>query len=50
MAEAEPTSPWEPSSAPEIEAFVLMMPPSAAAVSRKSRMLAWSASGGKCSQ
>ena len=27
MAEAEPTSPWQPTSAPEIEALVLMMPP-----------------------
>ena len=38
MAAAEPTSPWQPTSAPEIEALVLMMPPMAAAVSRKSRM------------
>ena len=31
----------QPTSAPEIEALVLMMPPTAAAVSRKSRMPAW---------
>ena len=31
MAEAEPTSPWQPTSAPEIEALCLMMPPIAAA-------------------
>lgn len=35
IAEAEPTSAWQPSSAPEIEAFSLTMPPIAAAVSRK---------------
>ena len=34
IAEAEPTSPWQPTSAPEIEALCLMMPPIAAAVSR----------------
>ena len=27
MAAAEPTSPWQPTSAPEIEALCLMMPP-----------------------
>jgi hypothetical protein len=37
IAAAEPTSPWQPTSAPEIEALVLMMPPTAAAASRKSR-------------
>ena len=41
MAAAEPTSPWQPTSAPEIEALVLMMPPTAAAVSRKSRTPPW---------
>ncbi|MNT88265.1 hypothetical protein D3C72_2288000 [compost metagenome] len=34
MAEAEPTSPCQPTSAPEMEALCLMMPPMAAAVSR----------------
>jgi hypothetical protein len=38
MAAAEPTSPWQPTSAPEIEALVLMIPPTAAAVSRMSRI------------
>ena len=37
IAEAEPTSPWQPTSAPEIDALVLMIAPKAAAVSRKSR-------------
>ena len=32
IAEAEPTSPWQPTSAPEIEALCLMMPPTAAAL------------------
>ena len=41
IAAAEPTSPWQPTSAPEIEALVLMIPPIAAAVSRKSRMPRW---------
>jgi hypothetical protein len=36
IAAAEPTSPWQPTSAPEIEALRLMSPPIAAAVSRKS--------------
>ena len=31
----EPTSPWQPTSAPEIEALCLMSAPIAAAVSRK---------------
>jgi hypothetical protein len=39
MAEAEPTSPWHPTSAPEMEALCLRMPPMAAAVRRKSRVL-----------
>jgi hypothetical protein len=33
---ATPTSPWQPTSAPEIEAFSLYRKPMAAAVSRKS--------------
>ena len=37
MEDAEPTSPWQPTSAPEIDAFVLMIDPIAPAVSRKSR-------------
>ncbi len=37
IAEAEPTSPWQPTSAPEIEALCLMMPPIAAAVRIRSR-------------
>ena len=36
MAAAEPTSAWHPHSAPEIEALVLISPPTAAAVSRNS--------------
>mgnify|MGYP000488257349 CR=1 FL=1 len=36
MAQAVPISPWQPTSAPEIEAFSLTRPPIAAAVSRKS--------------
>ena len=32
---AEPTSPWQPTSAPLIEAFSLMMLPMPAATSRK---------------
>ena len=35
IAHAEPTSPWQPTSAPEIEALVLNRMPIAAAVSRK---------------
>ena len=37
MALAEPTSPWQPTSAPAIEAFALIRPPIAAAASRKRR-------------
>ena len=32
MAEADPTSPWQPTSAPEMEALFLMIPPMAEAV------------------
>ena len=39
MAAAEPTSPWQPTSAPEIEAFALISAPTAAAVSRNSGIL-----------
>jgi hypothetical protein len=38
MEQATPTSPWQPTSAPEIEAFSLYKKPIAAAVSRKSTM------------
>ena len=38
IAEAEPTSPWQPTSAPEIEALCLMSPPMAAAVRRNVRI------------
>ena len=34
MEQAEPTSPWQPTSAPEMEAFSLNSTPIAAAVSR----------------
>ena len=34
MEQAEPTSPWQPTSAPEIEAFSLNSNPIAAAVNR----------------
>ncbi len=37
IAQATPTSPWQPTSAPEIEAFFLHSMPMAAAVSMKSR-------------
>ena len=36
IAAAEPTSAWQPPSAPEIEALCLHRPPIAAAVMRKS--------------
>ncbi|MNZ87402.1 hypothetical protein D3C78_1062580 [compost metagenome] len=35
IEQATPTSPWQPTSAPEIEAFSLYRMPMAAAVSRK---------------
>ena len=35
IAQAEPTSPWQPTSAPEIDAFFLHSAPTAAAASRK---------------
>ena len=38
IAQAEPTSAWQPPSAPEIDAFALNSEPSAVAVSRKRRM------------
>ena len=34
IEQADPTSPWQPTSAPEIEAFSLNSTPIAAAVSR----------------
>ncbi|MNP54895.1 hypothetical protein D3C76_1494910 [compost metagenome] len=36
MAQAEPTSPWQPTSAPEIDAFFLHRMPTAAAARKKS--------------
>ncbi|MOA56582.1 hypothetical protein D3C78_1805850 [compost metagenome] len=45
MAQADPTSPWQPTSAPEIEAFFLHRMPTAAALSRKSTMSLSQASG-----
>ena len=41
--EATPTSPWQPTSAPEIDAFILNSAPIARAVSRKSSRTAWAA-------
>ncbi len=38
MEQAEPTSPWQPTSAPEIEAFSLKSMPMAPAVSMKRTM------------
>ena len=38
IEQATPTSPWQPTSAPEIEAFSLNSEPIAAAVSRKTRV------------
>ena len=35
MEQAEPTSPWQPTSAPEMEAFSVYSTPMAPAVSRK---------------
>ena len=35
IAAAEPTSPWQPTSAPEMDAFILHSAPTAAATSRK---------------
>jgi hypothetical protein len=37
IEQATPTSPWQPTSAPEIEAFSLKSEPIAAAVNRKTR-------------
>jgi hypothetical protein len=45
MAHAEPTSAWQPPSAPEIEAFFFTSEAIAAAVRRKRRMPAASAPG-----
>ena len=36
IAAADPTSPWQPTSAPDIEALLLIKPPIAAAVSKNS--------------
>ena len=47
MAQAEPTSAWQPPSAPEIEAFALTSEPIATAVSRNRRMPAAFAPGTK---
>ena len=47
IEQAEPTSPWQPTSAPEIEAFSLNSTPIAPAVSRKRTMPSSSAPGMK---
>ena len=47
MAEADPTSPWQPTSAPEIEAFSLNSIPIAPAASRKRTTPSSSAPGTK---
>ena len=47
MDDAEPTSPWQPTSAPAMEALVLMRPPTAVAASRKRRAPSSSAPGMK---
>ena len=41
MAEAEPTSAWQPPSAPEIEALFAMTSPKAPAAKRKSSCSSW---------
>ncbi|MNN21810.1 hypothetical protein D3C81_1351450 [compost metagenome] len=45
IEQAEPTSPWQPTSAPEIDAFFLHRMPTAAAASRKSTTSASHAPG-----
>ena len=45
MAQAEPTSPWQPTSAPEMEAFFLHRMPTAAAASMKRTTSSSQASG-----
>ena len=47
MDDADPTSPWQPTSAPAIEALVLMRDPTAVAASRKRRTPSSSAPGMK---
>jgi hypothetical protein len=47
MEHAEPTSPWQPTSAPEMEAFSLNRMPIAVAVSRKRTIPSSSAPGTK---
>ncbi len=48
IEQATPTSPWQPTSAPEIEALSLNSAPIAAAVSRKSATRASLYSGQNC--
>ncbi len=47
MEQAEPTSPWQPTSAPEMEAFSLKSMPMALAASRKRTTPSSSAPGTK---
>ncbi len=47
IEQADPTSPWHPTSAPEMEAFSLYRLPIAAAVSRKRTTPSSSAPGTK---
>ncbi len=47
MEQAEPTSPWQPTSAPEMEAFSLKSMPIAPAASRKRTTPSSSAPGTK---
>ena len=47
LDDADPTSPWQPTSAPAIEALVLMRDPTAVAASRKRRTPSSSAPGMK---
>ena len=47
MEQATPTSPWQPISAPEMEAFCLYSMPTAAAVSRNRITPSSSAPGSK---
>ena len=41
MAQAEPTSPWQPTSAPEMEAFCLIKLPIAVAFNKNLRAPSW---------
>ena len=48
IEQAEPTSPWQPTSAPEIDAFSLNSTPMAAAVSRNRTTPSSEKEGTKC--